>query len=146
MASARASLYLQIPSDEIWDLIGGFGSLTDWVPGVTQIELTKGGRVRHLCDPAGHPFVEQLESYDRAARNYSYSIVASAISVIDYLATITVTPAGNGSGSQIEWVATFTAVEISSEEAEGIFNEIFSEGLKGLAHALSPARLSDPAA
>jgi hypothetical protein len=116
------------------------------IPGVTQIELTNGGRIRHLRDPAGHTFVEQLESYDHAARSYSYSIVTSPISVINYLATITVGPAGGGPGSQIEWFATFTAVEITSEEAESIFNEIFSEGLKGLAHALSPARLSDPAA
>ncbi len=132
MASAKAALYLPIPPDEIWQLIGGFGSLPDWVPGVTQSQFTDGGRIRHLHAPAGQSFVEQLEAYDRPTRRYSYSIVTSPISVTNYLATIAVTPTSN-SGSQIEWSATFTPVEISSTEAESIFSGIFSAGLKGLA-------------
>jgi hypothetical protein len=133
MASAKATLSLPIPSDEIWHLIGGFGSLPDWVPSVTQSQLTDGGRIRHLHDMAGHTFIEQLEAYDRRARRYSYSIVASSISETGYLATIAVTPTSDGAGWHIEWSGIFTPVEISSAEAERIFSGIFTEGLKGLA-------------
>ncbi len=132
MASAKATLHLPIPPDEARQLIGGFGSLPDWVPEVRQSLLADGGRIRHLHDPSGHSFVERLESYDRVGRRYSYSIVASPISVTDYLAVIAVTPASNGLGSDIEWSATFAPLAISSAEAESIFATIFSEGLKGL--------------
>ena len=99
MASAKATLSLSISSDEIWQLIGGFGSLPDWVPSVTQSQLTDGGRIRHLHVTEGHNFIERLEACDRRARRYSYSIVASPISVTDYLATIAVTPTSDGDGS-----------------------------------------------
>ena len=41
--------------------------------------------------------------------------MTSPISVTGYLATIAVTPTLDGSGSQIEWSATFTPIEISSQ-------------------------------
>jgi len=132
MASAKATLDLPVSPDEVWQLIGGFGSLPDWLPGVSQSEFTDGGRVRHLHDTAGHTFVERLETYDRAARSYSYSILESPISVTDYLARLAVTPAAGG-GSHIEWSSTFTPAAISREEAETVFSGIFSEGLKALA-------------
>jgi hypothetical protein len=133
MASAKATLDLPGSPDEVWQLIGGFGSLPDWLPGVSQSEFTDGGRVRHLHDTAGHTFVERLEAYDRAARRYSYSILESAIPVNNYLATLAVTPANSGGGSHIEWACTFTPVAISREEAESTLSSIFSEGLKALA-------------
>ena len=74
MSSAKATVELNVPPDEVWQLIGGFGSLPEWIPGLSQRELADGGRVRYLCDPIGRTFVEKLERYDSAARSYSYSI------------------------------------------------------------------------
>ena len=132
MASAHATLDLAIPADEIWQLIGGFNSLPDWIPGVTQSPFNDGGRIRHLHTPDGHTFVERLESYNRVARRYSYSIVASPVSVTGYLATIAVTPTSDDSGSHVDWSATFNPAGISTGEAESIFTGIFSYGLKAL--------------
>ena len=115
----------------MWQLIGGFGSLPDWTLGVTQTELSDGGRVRHLRNLNGQAIVEKLESYDFSARSYSYSIVRGPFPVADYLATLSVTPVG-GTGSHVDWAATFTPIGGSAEEAQAIFQEIFSAGLKGL--------------
>jgi hypothetical protein len=133
MASAKATIDLATPVDEVWDLIGGFGSLSDWLPGISKIYLTAGGRVRHIETVDGQRFIERLESYDRNARNYSYSILQSAFEVTDYRASLTVSAGDNGRGSHIEWGATFTPKNLNDEVAEKSFQDTFSGGLKALA-------------
>lgn len=48
MASTTA--YIDVPHspDHVWQLIGGFGSLPDWLPYIPHSELSEGGRVRSL--------------------------------------------------------------------------------------------------
>ena len=133
MSSAKATVELNVPPDEVWQLIGGFGSLPDWIPGLTQSKLANGGRVRYLHDPNGHTFVEKLEHYDSAARSYSYSIVESPISVSEYLSTIVVTPTNDGKGSHVEWSGSFVPLGISEKESREIFRGLYSAGLKALA-------------
>ena len=133
MASAIATVDLNVPPDELWQLIGGFGSLPDWIPGLSQSKLADGGRVRYLSDPNGHTFVEKLERYDSAARSYSYSILESPISISDYLSTITVTPIREGRGSHVEWSGSFEPLEISEKEAQNVFDGLYSTGLRALA-------------
>jgi hypothetical protein len=133
MSSAKVTVDLDVPPNELWQLIGGFGSLPDWVPDVSQSELADGGRVRHLHDPQGHIFVERLERYDSAAHSYSYSIVQSPIPVSNYLSTITVTPINGSKGSRVEWSGVFTPDGIGEKEAEEIFHGLYSTGLKALA-------------
>jgi hypothetical protein len=137
MASARAFVDLNVPLNELWQLIGGFGSLPSWVPGISQSELTDGERVRHLHDPQGHTFVEKLECYDSAAHCYSYSIVQSPIAVSNYLSTIKVTPINGGKGSHVEWSSVYMPVGISEKEAEKIFHDLYSTGLNALASRYS---------
>jgi hypothetical protein len=142
MASAKATLDLSVSPDEVWQLIGGFDSLPEWLPYIVRCELTDAGRVRHLDTSDGQSIVERLEAYDHAARRYSYSILESPISVSNYLATLAVTPANSGGGSHIEWACTFTPVALSRQEAETVFRGIFSDGLKALAtrfNASTPA-------
>jgi polyketide cyclase/dehydrase/lipid transport protein len=102
------------------------------VPGISQSELTDGGRVRHLHDPQGHTFVEKLERYDSAAHSYSYSIVKSPVPVSDYLSTLQVTPIEGGKRSRVEWSSVYTPVGITEQEAGDIFHDLYSSNLKAL--------------
>ena len=133
MPSTRVTVDVNVPANEVWQLIGGFGSLPDWVPDVAQSELADGGRVRHLHDPQGHTFVEKLERYDSAAHTYSYSIVRSPVSVSDYLSTIAVTSTNGGKGSHVEWSSTYIPTGITEKQADEIFQGLYSTGLKALA-------------
>ena len=133
MSSTTVAVDVNVPPNEVWRLIGGFGSLPDWVPDVSQSELADGGRVRHLHDPQGHTFVERLERYDSAAHSYSYSIVQSPIPVSNYLSTITVTPINGSKGSRVEWSSVYTPDGIGEKEAGEIFHGLYSTGLKALA-------------
>jgi hypothetical protein len=100
MPTTKVSVEVSAAPKELWQLIGGSGSLPDWVPRISQSELTDGGRVRHLHDPQGHTFVEKLERYDSAAHSYSYSIVKSPVPVSNYLSTLQVTPIEGGKRSR----------------------------------------------
>ena len=141
MASAKATIDIDVPPDDVWQLIGGFGSLPEWLPYISHSELTDGGRVRHINNPHGQSIIERLEKYSRLGRTYSYSILQSPFPVTDYLATIIVTPRVAGEGSRVEWSGTFNPNGVSDDEAHSVFQGIFSDGLKALASRYANKKL-----
>jgi hypothetical protein len=132
MPTTKVSVEISVSPRELWQLIGGFGSLPDWVPGISQSELTDGGRVRHLRDPQGNTFVEKLEHYDSADHSYSYSIVKSPVPVSDYLSTLQVTPIEGGKRSRVEWSSAYEPVGITEQKAANIFHDLYSSNLNAL--------------
>src|SRR5262249_58503584 len=100
LAEASASIDVSASPDQVWRLIGGFGSLPDWLPSIPKSELSAGGRVRHLASLGGDTIVEQLEAFDDAARSYSYSILQAPFPVSDYLSTLRVQDAADGKCSR----------------------------------------------
>ena len=75
MAQASACIDVAVSADIVWQLIGGFNSLPDWLPYIPKSETTEGGRVRHLAKPKRRDNRRTLEKFDNAARSYSYSII-----------------------------------------------------------------------
>jgi hypothetical protein len=145
MAQALASIAIAAPADRVWQLIGGFGSLPDWLPYIPSSELSEGGRVRHLANPDGEPIVERLEAFDQAARSYSYSILQAPFPVTGYVSTLRVVAAGSdttgaqgtqgteGGTSEVIWSGRFTPAGVTDEEATQLFQRIYEDGLEALA-------------
>ncbi|GAB7525045.1 SRPBCC family protein [Paraburkholderia sp. 2C] len=142
MAQALASIEIAAPAERVWQLIGGFGSLPDWLPYIPSSELTEGGRVRRLANPNGEPIVERLEAFDDAARSYSYSILQAPFPVTGYVSTLRVvaagvdttgTPGAHGGTSQVIWSGHFTPAGVTDEAATQLFQRIYEDGLKALA-------------
>ncbi|MYM23523.1 hypothetical protein GTP46_12785 [Duganella sp. FT135W] len=75
MANTIASIQLPVSAGCVWQLIGGFNALPDWLPYIPHSELSEGGRVRTLANPDGEAIVERLEAFDDKERFYSYSIL-----------------------------------------------------------------------
>jgi D-threo-aldose 1-dehydrogenase len=132
-AQASASVNISASPDQVWELIGGFGSLPDWLPYIPQSELSRGGRVRHLANRKGETIVERLEAFDNLARSYTYSILKASSPVTGYLSTLRVLETDGGKGSRVEWSARFMPKGISNQEASRIYQDIFENGLKALA-------------
>jgi hypothetical protein len=63
---AGTSAYVDIPvlPEHVWRLIGGFGSLSDWLPFIPTSELEEGGRVRRLTSEEGDVIVGAAGMYD----------------------------------------------------------------------------------
>jgi len=134
-ARATACVDIQTSPDQLWQLIGGFGSLPSWLPYVAKSELSDGGRVRHLANPEGVVIVERLETFDDSGRSYSYSILQAPFPVTGYLSTLRVL--SKDSGSRVEWSGRFTPKGVSAAEASRLFQGFFEDGLKALADRFS---------
>jgi hypothetical protein len=129
---ATASAFIDIPAaaDEVWQLIGGFQSLPQWLPFIKSSEASEGGRVRSLQTVDGAVVVERLQTFDDSAKTYSYSILQSPFPAKDYLATIKVEP--QGEGSRVTWSGRFTPVGVSEEEVVALFAGVYEGGVKAL--------------
>lgn len=130
MATASASIEIKASADQVWQLIGGFGSLPDWLPLIAKSELSEGGRVRSLQTADGAVVVERLETFDNAGKTYSYSIVQGPFPATDYLATILVE--AQGEGARVTWSGRFKAKGVSEQEVEALFAGVYGGGVEAL--------------
>jgi hypothetical protein len=134
MATAASRIDLPVAPERAWRLIGGFGSLPDWLPFIASSQLKEGGRVRHLTTQDGQNIIERLMAFDEQARRYTYHILQAPFPVASYYSTLKVS--GAGESSQVDWAGEFTPVGVSDHEASRIFQDIYDAGLKGLLQAL----------
>src|ERR1700742_3250866 len=116
MAKASSSAELPVPADEVWNLIGGFGSLPDWLPYIPKSELHEGGRTRHLANPDGSTILERLMAFDERGRSYTYHILEAPFPVTDYYSTLKVIAINGGKASRVEWSGEFTPKGVTDEE------------------------------
>jgi len=130
MATASATIDIPASADQVWQLIGGFNTLPDWLPFIPNSELSEGGRVRTLQTADGGVVVERLETFDNAGKTYSYSILQAPFPATDYLATIRVE--AQGQGAKVTWSGRFTAKGVSDEDVVALFSGIYQGGLEAL--------------
>ncbi|MGE7903376.1 SRPBCC family protein [Peribacillus sp. NPDC094092] len=135
MAKTTTSIKISASPEQVWQLIGGFDSLPDWLPYIPSSKVTEGGRVRHLANPDGDTIVERLEAFNDKERYYTYSIMKAPFPVTDYLSTIHVKEDTDGKSSLVEWSGSFTPVGVSDEEAINLFHGIYKDGLEALQKA-----------
>lgn len=130
MATATAFIDIPVSAEQVWQLIGGFNSLPDWLPFIPRSELSDGGRVRSLQTADGAVVIEHLQTFDNMGRTYSYSIEQAPFPATEYLATIKVE--AQGDGARVTWSGRFEPVGVSNEEVEALFTGIYSGGLQAL--------------
>ncbi|WP_369303245.1 MULTISPECIES: SRPBCC family protein [unclassified Pseudomonas] len=132
MATASSVIEVPVSADQVWQLIGGFNALPDWLPFIVKSEASDGGRVRHLQTADGGVVVERLQSFDNVARTYSYTIEQSPFPVSAYLATLQVEALTDAS-AKVTWSGVFTPAAGTTEAAvEELFAGVYSGGLEAL--------------
>jgi hypothetical protein len=115
MADGKAEIKIAKSPDEVWDLVGNFGGLAEWMPGIEACELD--GDVRKL-QTMGLEIHEQLMEHDDDARRIAYSIVKSPMPLEHHLATISVE--ADGDGSLLTW-----AYEVRPDELADAIGPIY---------------------
>jgi hypothetical protein len=133
MVQASAAIDIPAAPDRVWQLIGGFGSLPDWLPSIPKSELSEGGRVRRLATVRGDIFVERLEAFDNAARSYTYAILQAPFPVTGHRSTLHVREVNGGTASRVEWSGEFAPSGVSDQETARQFQNFYEDGLKALA-------------
>ncbi|MFO2465933.1 SRPBCC family protein [Pseudomonas sp. 15FMM2] len=132
MATAFSVIEIPVSADQVWQLVGGFNSLPDWLPLIARSEPSEGGRLRHLQAADGGVIVERLQAFDNLARTYSYTIEESPFPVSAYLATLQV-EALTDSSAKVTWSGVFTPqAGVTDAAVEQLFAGVYSGGLEAL--------------
>lgn len=132
MATASSVIEIPVSAYQVWQLVGGFNALPDWLPLIVKSEASEGGRLRHLETADGGVVVERMQSFDNVARTYSYTIEQSPFPVSAYLATLQVEALTEAS-AKVTWSGVFTpAAGTTDAQVEALFAGVYSGGLEAL--------------
>lgn len=122
----------------MWQLIGGFDSLPDWLPYIPASTALEGGRVRRLTNPDGEAIVERLVDFNETERHYSYAILEAPFPVVGYISTLRVHEVpGRKDVAEVQWSGRFTPQGTSEDEVVTLFTGIYRDGLDALHKTLS---------
>jgi len=121
MAERTAEIDVDGTPDDVWALVGDFGGIAGWMPGMESCRVEGENRI---LDTMGMTITEQLVSRDDATRAITYGIV-DGVPVESHQATITVTAAG--SGSHVTWV-----VDAAPDEMADLMQGVYQGSLEAL--------------
>ncbi|MFD8827009.1 SRPBCC family protein [Streptomyces sp. NPDC059605] len=138
MASTSVSRVVPASPQQVWNLIGGFDSLPDWLPYIPESTALEGGRVRRLTNPDGDVIIERLVAFDEAERHYSYAILQAPFPVNGYVSTIRVhTVPGRDDIAEVQWSGRFNPDNATEAEVVELFTGIYRDGLAALHQSLA---------
>ncbi|MFD7185117.1 SRPBCC family protein [Streptomyces sp. NPDC059904] len=138
MASTSVSRIVPASPDKVWNLIGGFDTLPDWLPYIPESTLLEGGRVRRLKNPEGEVIIERLVDFNETERHYSYAILQAPFPVNGYVSTIRVhTVPGRDDVTEVQWSGRFNPDNATDDEVVDLFNGIYTDSLDALNQTLS---------
>ena len=72
MGKARAEIDIDKPADEVWAVVGDFGGIGDWMPGIESCLVDGDDRILKM---GGMEIIERLERRDDDEREIVYGIV-----------------------------------------------------------------------
>ncbi|WP_189229419.1 SRPBCC family protein [Streptomyces flaveolus] len=138
MASTSVSRTVPASPDEVWNLVGGFDALPDWLPYIPRSTPLEGGRVRRLTNPDGEVIVERLVDFNDTERHYSYVILQAPFPVDGYVSTLRVhTVPGRDDIAEVQWSGRFNPEGATEEEVVDLFTGIYRDGLDALHRTLA---------
>jgi len=121
VAEARAEIDVEAAPDKVWALVGDFGGIGGWMPGIESCRVDGDDRILGLM---GMEVTERLERRDEESRTITYRIVGG-VPVDDHVATISVAP--RGAGSHVTW-----DVKVSPDDMAGLMQGMYQQALGAL--------------
>lgn len=130
MTTVTVTDTFDLSADRVWAAISDFGGMHKYAKGMEApgVEGEGIGMERAITMPAG-TIVERLTWLDPASRSLSYTIVSGPLPFHRYVATMKVTPQGDG--CSVEWEGNFEPKGVSEDEARTLAHGIYSGGLRG---------------
>jgi hypothetical protein len=129
LQTVAGSVELPATADQVWSLIGAFGS--DWHPLIARVRLTGTGigQLRTLEMADGKVIVERLEALDDAQRFCRYTNVAG-VPAAHYTGMLEVAP--NGGGCIVTWRVQYLADGRPDIEVKRLVLALQKTGLESL--------------
>jgi carbon monoxide dehydrogenase subunit G len=122
MASGSTETSIARDPEAVWKVVGDFGDLKSWLPGIDECTLEGDDRVLSMM---GMTLRERLVKRDDAKHSITYSIVESPMQIDKHEATVTITAADGG--SRVTW-----DVEVVPDNLLDIFVQTYAGGLESL--------------
>jgi carbon monoxide dehydrogenase subunit G len=117
----QAAIDIDASADDVWAVIGDFGGIGEWMPGIESCRVEGDDRI---LDTMGMEITERQVSKDDTARVLTYSITKGA-PVESHQAVITVTP--TGTTSHLTW-----EVDATPDEMAEVMASIYQQSLEAL--------------
>ena len=132
MTKVSLSAKIGVSAERLWDMVGGFHSISDWHPAIEKCDIEEDGKttLRRLTLAGGGEIVERLEQSDDE-RSYSYSILSSPLPIDNYQSTIRVHEDEDGNAI-VDWSSEFDCAGAPETEAIEIIEGIYSAGFDNL--------------
>ena len=121
MGHGQAAIDIDASADDVWAVIGDFGGIGEWMPGIESCRVEGDDRI---LDTMGMEITERQVSKDDTARVLTYSITTGA-PVESHQAVITVTP--TGTTSHLTW-----EVDATPDEMAEVMASIYQQSLEAL--------------
>jgi len=132
----QETVEIAAPVDKVWAAVKNFGDLAKWDSAITKSEAEgpngSGGK-RTLTFPNGETLVEDLDTLDDQAHEYSYRLSkdnVKALPASSYSAILRVTP--TASGSQVEWKSRLYRGDTGNEPPENLSDEAAVKAMQSL--------------
>jgi carbon monoxide dehydrogenase subunit G len=126
MGSARAVIDIDRSPDDVWAVVGDFGGIAAWMPGLDSCVVDGDDRLLKMM---GMEIIERLQRRDPDERVLVYGI-AGGVPVGNHRATITVWP--DGKGSRVTW-----DVEVEPDEMTDAMHQVYQQSLQALRDHMS---------
>ena len=143
MVNIYVSSVIGASADTVWSRIRDFDGLPQWHPGIADSRIENNqpadrvGCIRHIHTRDGGMVREQLLALSDFEYSCTYEILESGMGVINYIATLKLTPITDGNRSFIEWSAEFEcAPGREAELTQGIGQGVFQAGFDALKRSL----------
>lgn len=133
MASTSVSRVVPASPGRVWEVIGGFGSLPDWVPQIAESTPLEGAASAALVMGNGEVVVERLTGFSEGVGTTPTPSWRRRSPSCGYLATIRVhTVPGEPDSAEVEWSGRFHPLGSSDDEMVALFTGIYRGGLDAL--------------
>jgi uncharacterized membrane protein len=121
MATGTASIDIDAPAEQVWAVVGDFGGIGSWMPGIESCRVEGEDRIISMM---GMTITEHLVARDDTGRSLTYAI-ADGAPVESHQAVITVAPANDA--SHVTW-----EVEATPDEMADLMVGLYQQALEAL--------------
>ncbi len=121
MGEATAAIDIDRDPDTVWSVVGDFGGIGGWMPGIESCRVDGEDRILAMM---GMEITERLVSRDDATRVLVYSIT-NGVPVERHEGTITVSASGDG--SHVTW-----HVDAAPDDMAQLMGGLYQQALEAL--------------
>ena len=138
LKTINISSKIPVPAEQAWTAISNIGGLELWFPIISECRVTGDGvgATRILTLENGGTMTDIIELIDHQQRRLQYNRIQSPFPVQSYIGTVEVHATGQHA-CELSWTIDMDVAEAEAAELAEFVKQAISDGIQGLAQALT---------